>query len=169
MSNKINKEMEKIIRDWGLPETEYIMQNREYIDYIFDEDGPEKTKKQDSTYKCEANDVQFYLYDKLNEKTLFSMGFFHPNSKLASLRGNEKVVNLDLIYVHEDSLRKTGISTYYIKKLQRYAFDRGVDYIRVIPNVNLKRFKKGKNALSQPELEGFYNRLSETGETPIRF
>lgn len=161
--------MEKTIRDWGLPKTEYMIQNQESIEFIFDENGPEKTKGQEAKYHCRDGDVKFYLYDKLNKKTLFSMDFHPMNSFVAdSLLKKEKVIKLELLYVHEDFLRKQGISTYYIKRLKKYASDKGVECIYVTPYADLEKFQNGirTNALNQPELEGFYKRLS-TDEMPI--
>ncbi|MES5851868.1 GNAT family N-acetyltransferase [Bacillus cereus group sp. MG68] len=169
MINENNKVMEKTIRDWGLPKTEYMIQNQESIEFIFDENGPEKTKYQEQKYHCKDGDVQFYLYDKLNNKTLFSMGFRPMNSFIAKkLLKKEKAIKLELLYVHEDALRKKGISTYYIRKLQKYAYDEGVECISVTAYANLEKFKHGirTNALNQAELEGFYKRLS-TNEMPI--
>ncbi|MGG5767136.1 GNAT family N-acetyltransferase [Bacillus wiedmannii] len=169
MSNGNNKEMEKTIRDWGLPKTEYMIQNQESIEFIFDENGPEKTKGQEEKYHCKDGDVKFYLYDKLNKKPLFTMGF-HPMSSFGAemLLKKEKVIKLELLYVHEDFLRKQGISTYYIRRLQKYASDEGVECIYVTAYTDLEKFQNGirTNALNQSELEKFYKRLS-TDEMPI--
>ncbi len=165
MSQEINKEMEALIRGWGLPQA--LEEQESNIEYQFN--GHIDINGYEQTYYCRDGNVQFYLYDKLNKKPLFSMGFDPMNSFIAdSLIKKEKVIKLELLYVHEDLLRKQGISTYYIKRLQKYASDEGVECIYVTANADLEKFKNGirTNALNQFELERFYKRLS-TDEMPI--
>ncbi|KON88917.1 hypothetical protein AF332_20385 [Sporosarcina globispora] len=160
-----NKTMENMIINWGLPDC--IKENEDYIVFKFDDKGLLNTKERG--YHCEDGNVKFCLYYKRNEKVLFSMDFYKRNQRIMEeLKRDKKEINLELLYVHDESLRKIGIASYYIEKLKYYAIQEGIEQIYVRANANAINFKQDnkKNSLSQSELEKFYkNRRSS--EMPI--
>ncbi|EJR41396.1 MULTISPECIES: hypothetical protein [Bacillus cereus group] len=164
MSQQINKEMEALIRGWGLPE--YLKEQEGNIDYQFS--GLRDANGHEQRYHCLDGNVKFCLYDKVNQKNLFIMDFYKEGKPLfKESRKNEKAIRLQLLYVIDDSLRDKKIASFYVKKLQEYAVDEGMEYIHVEPNADDKLFKNNKvNALSQKKLEQFYDKLS-TLKIPI--
>lgn len=156
--------MRKLITDWGLPEC--IKENEDNVVFKFDDNGLLNT--QEKGYHCRYGDVKFCLYDKRNGKALFTMDFHKSNPTIATLRKRGVGINLELLYVHDESLRKKGISSYYIGKLIKYAIDEKVECIYVRPNANALNFQHDnkENSLSQRELEEFYKKRS-TKEMPI--
>lgn len=95
------------------------------------------------------------------------MGFFPLYSSMKR-DINTNSIKLELLYVHDESLRRKGITGYYIDKLKRLAIDVGVECIYVVANVSVDNFSKDKkgNALSQNDLEEYYKRKSSP-EMPI--
>ncbi|MFP7378153.1 GNAT family protein [Bacillus paralicheniformis] len=162
MSDK-NEMMRKRIIEWGLPE---CLKRSEYdLTFKFDDDGINDTKERE--YHCEDGNVKFCLFDEKSKKVLFSMDFFESGSRMSSLMKTKRI-KLELLYVHDASLRKKGIASYFIKKLQKYAIEEKFEQIFVIANANANNFKETDkdNALSQKELEDFYEKLS-TPAMPI--
>ncbi|PFW00424.1 hypothetical protein COL21_08240 [Bacillus thuringiensis] len=165
MSQEINKEVEALIRGWGLPEA--LKDKEGNVQYQFS--GRREVNGHEQTYRCEDGDVKFCLYNKRNEQALFSMDFHKVSPRLLGLMNiNEKPITLQFLYVIDDSLRNKGIASFYVKKLQEYACDEGMDCINVVPYADLEISKNNKrNALSQTELKKFYGKLS-TPEMPIK-
>ncbi|MFK4389890.1 hypothetical protein ABH916_001818 [Peribacillus frigoritolerans] len=166
MNEENNYLMRRVILDWGLPES--IKENEDDVVFKFDDNGLVNTLEKG--YHCRNGDVKFCLYNKINGKALFSMDFHKSNPTIANLRKRGVGINLELLYVHDESLRKKGISNYYIEKLINYAIHEKVECIYVRPNANATNFlhDSKKNSLSQRELEEFYNKRS-TKEMPIEF
>ncbi|MBY6053317.1 GNAT family N-acetyltransferase [Cytobacillus firmus] len=157
--------MKNMIIDWGLPDC--IKENENYIVFKFDDKGLHNTKERG--YHCEDGNVKFCLYNKKNEKVLFSMDFYKRNQRIMEeLKRDKKEINLGLLYVHDESLRRKGIASYYIEKLKYYAIQEGVDQVSLRANANAINFKQDnkKNSLSQSELEKFYISRSSL-EIPI--
>jgi hypothetical protein len=161
-----NEVMRKRITKWGLPEC--IRENKDNVIFKFDDISLENTNEQG--YHCQDGDVKFCLIDKRNAKVLFSMDFYKNNSKISNLSRKPVGIKLELLYVHDESLRKKGVASFYIKKLIDYAIHEQAECIYVQPNANARNFKNDgkKNSLRQRELEDFYKKRS-TQEMPIRF
>lgn len=157
--------MEELIRGWGLPEA--LIEQEGHIEYQFE--GGRIVNNHEQKYFCNDGDVKFCLYNKINNKALFSMSFYKAASWFVELRReNDKPIILKFLYVIDDSLRNKKIATFYVKKLQEYALDQGMDCIDVTPNNDVDIFENNMvNALSQIELETFYQKLS-TPEMPIK-
>ncbi|NHM31278.1 hypothetical protein [Neobacillus terrae] len=164
MNGENNNLMRKLIKAWGLPEC--IKESEGNVVFKFDDNGLVNT--QEKGYHCRNGDVKFCIYDIRGGKALFSMDFHKSNPTIANLRKRGVGINLELLYVHDTSLRKKGISSFYLEKLINYAIQEKVEYIYVRPNANAINFLKDskKNSLSQRELEEFYNKRS-TKEMPI--
>ncbi|PDZ26447.1 hypothetical protein CON85_23515 [Bacillus toyonensis] len=170
MSEQSNIVIENLIRNWGLPPC--IKKIESDIDYKFDDN--ELTNTTERGYGFEGGKIKFCLYDKTNRSVLFSMDFHKINPRLAAIwivngkSMSEKSIKLELLYVHDESLRKQGISSYYIEKLRNYAIQEGMECIYVKADANASNFNsdKKKNALSQEELEKFYD-SKWTDEMPI--
>ncbi len=160
--NGFSKEMANFIRGWGFPEI--LQKCKEDIVFKFNDEG--LTMVTEDGYHCRDRDVKFCLYNKKTKKVLFSIDFFIPGNALSKL--SKKKMIIELLYVHDEKLRKKGISTYYLCKLQKYAIHEKVEFIQINANANAKNFKNdSKNdALSQKRLESFYNKM-DTIEMPI--
>ncbi|NMP48073.1 GNAT family N-acetyltransferase [Bacillus subtilis] len=159
-----NEFMKERIIKWGLPEA--LIRKKDVVYFKFNDDEIFNTKERG--YHCKDGDVKFCLYDNELKRVLFSMEFFKRGSKLSELT-NKKVIILELLYVHEEELRKKGIASYYLDKLIDYAISENMDYIQITANANAKNFKndRKKNALNQKELEEFYKNKS-TPKMPIK-
>lgn len=157
--------MEELIREWGLPDA--LKEQEGNIGYQFY--GHRTFNNHEQEYFCHDGDVKFCLYNKINNKALFSMSFYKPATWYVGLsETNDKPITLKLLYVMDDLLRDKKIGTFYVRKLQEYAHDEGMNCIYVTPNTDVDIFKNNMaHALSQSELEKFYNKLSTT-EIPIR-
>ncbi|MCV2515330.1 GNAT family N-acetyltransferase [Bacillus subtilis] len=165
MSDK-NEIMRETIINWGLPDALCEKYN---VDFKFDDEVFDNDKtKGERGYYCKDGEVKFCLYDNELKQVLFSMEFFKRGSKVSELT-NKKVIILELLYVHEEELRKKGIASYYLDKLIDYAISENMDYIQITANANAKNFKndRKKNALNQKELEEFYKKRS-TSKMPIK-
>lgn len=165
MIQEIDKNMETLIRGWGLPEA--LKEQEGNIGFQFY--GHRIVNNHEQEYFCNDGDVKFCLYNKRNNKALFSMSFYKPAAWYVGLKGtDDKPITLKLLYVIDDLLRDKKIATFYVRKLQEYAYDEGMNCIYVTPNTDVDIFKNNMaNALSQSELERYYNKLSTT-EIPIR-
>lgn len=165
--NEEKKEMMRaLIVEWGLPEC--ISETKDDVIFKFDDIGLGNATEEG--YHCKDGDVKFCLYDKRNEKVLFSMDFYKSNSTISNLSRKPVGIKLELLYVQDESLRKKGVASFYIEKLIDYAINEKLECIYVQANANAKNFKDdGKNdSLRQKELVEFYNKRS-TQEMPIRF
>lgn len=165
MIQEINKNMETLIRGWGLPD---VLKKQEG-DIVYQFNGQRIVNEHEQRYFVDDRGVKFCLYNKINDKPLFSMDFYKMSSLMMKLRRtNEKSITLQLLYVIDDSLRNKGIATFYVRKLQEYARDGGMDYINVAPYTDVDIFKNNMaKALSRSELITFYKSLS-TPEMPIK-
>ena len=98
------------------------------------------------------------------------MDFYEEiNERMLKLFNTKKFIKLELLNVNDYTMRKKGIASYYINKLQEYAIKRSFSYIKINPCVRAENFK-GQNkedSLSQEELEKFYLSKS-TEEMPIK-
>ncbi|PEF72083.1 hypothetical protein CON94_28375 [Bacillus pseudomycoides] len=165
MIQEMNKNMETLIRGWGLPDA--LKEQEGDIEYQFN--GQRIVNGHEQRYFGDDGGVKFCLYNKINNKPLFSMDFHKISPLMMKLRRtNEKSITLQLLYVIDDSLRNKGIATFYIRKLQEYARDEGMDYINVAPYTDVDIFKNNMaKALSRSDLIKFYKNLS-TPEMPIK-
>ncbi|MCU5526270.1 hypothetical protein OCB14_19885 [Bacillus cereus] len=164
MSQEINQEMEALIRGWGLPEA--LEEQEDDIEYQFNDQRIVNNHEQ--TYHCKDGDVKFCLYNKVNNKALFTMDFFNKRPRIMGSRENERAIKLQLLYVIDDSLRGKKVAKFYVEKLQKYAIEKEMDCIHVDPYIEVDIFKNNMvNALSLRELEKFYDNLS-TPEMPIK-
>ncbi|MDA1874311.1 MULTISPECIES: hypothetical protein [Bacillus cereus group] len=166
MIQEINKNMEVLIREWRLPKA--LEEQANNIEYQFN--GKRIiVDKHEQEYLCDDAGAKFCLYNKINDKALFTMDFHKSASWFGELmQTNGKSITLKLLYVIDDSLRDQKIATFYVKKLQEYARDEGMDYINVAPYTDVDIFKDNKaKALSQSDLVKFYEKLS-TPEMPIK-
>lgn len=153
----MNKGMEVLIRDWGLPEC--LKEQSENIDYKFGKYGLINTKEGSP---CKDGDARFYLYEKRTGKTLFSMEFWKiPTESRFGKLLKRKTMTLNFLYV-DASLRKKGIATHYIKKLRNHASNEEIECINVHANADAKDFEheSNDNALSQEELKKFYEEFT---------
>lgn len=156
LNEEKDKGMRQLILDWGLPEC--LKEDGENIVFKFDDAGLLNTRERG--YHCKDGDVKFCLFNKQTGKVLFSIDF-HKNNPIVSKLKNQAIgINLELLIVHDDSLRNKGISSYYIEKLKDYAIEQKLQCIYVRANANAENFKDDskKNSLSQTELEEFYKR-----------
>lgn len=94
------------------------------------------------------------------------MDFFKSKSSLSKKPAPR--IELELLYVHDESLRKKGLASYYFDKLREFAISQNLKCIFVRVNANAKNFKKDSkhNALDQKELEFFYEKRN-TVEMPV--
>lgn len=166
----LNETMYKIIdEEWGIPDIEELKDIK--IKFIFnDSELPKKNIKYVELH-CREHSAKFCLYDYENKKIIFTMEFYESRkSRFLNMINSESFIALELLNVNDPTMRKKGISSYYIKKLQEYAINRKFSYIKINPSANAENFKNEskENALSQQELEQFYLSKS-TKEMPIRF
>lgn len=158
---------EAIIRNWGLPEV--LLSHIEDIEFRFSDEG----MKEKAGYHIKDTSCKFCLYNLREDKLLFSMEFHEKSSvterltKTYDAQKNRPLV-LQLIHVHDGSLRKKGIATFYIKKLIEYAKSIKSDHIIVNKvNADSPDFKSDRvNALDQNKLKKFYKKF-DTPEMPI--
>jgi hypothetical protein len=164
LNEEKDKVMRQLILDWGLPGC--LKENGENIIFKFDDDGLVNTKERG--YHCKDGDVKFCLFIKQTGNVLFSMDFHKNDRRVSILRNRTVGINLELLYVHDDSLRNKGISSYYIEKLKDYTIGQELQCIYVRANENAENFKDDskKNSLSQKDLEDFYQKRG-TKEMPI--
>lgn len=165
MSNDKDESMKNLVLNWGIPEV--LLNSENNIIFKFDNEGISNSKE--TYYHCKYGDVKFCLYDEVLKKVLFSMDFHKTGARLSNLL-KIKRIRLELLYVHEESLRKKGIASYYIEKLIEYAINEGFEHISVTPNAMADNFIDDSkiNALTQLELEKFYKKRS-TPLMPIVF
>lgn len=166
---KLNETMYKIItEEWGLPNIEEL-KNRK-IKFIFDDlELPQKNTKYIELH-CGEHDVKFCLYDYENREVVFTMDFYEEiNERMLNLFNTKKFIKLELLNINDYTMRKKGIASYYMKKLQEYAIKRNFSYIKINPCVDADNFKgqNKENSLAQEELEKFYLSKS-TKEMPIK-
>jgi len=162
--NDKDKIMKQLILSWGMPD----IINKENI--VFKFDNKELLNTGETGYHCRDGDVKFCLYDIINKSALFSMEFFISRPFEAGTYKRDYRVNLNLLYLHEDSHRKKGIASYYIERLISYAVQEKIECIVVNPNANALNFKYDikENSLEQEELKRFYKKRS-TKEMPVIF
>lgn len=160
--------MHNEIKEWGIPKS-LQERNIEFIfnaDYINDKINSFKINHIKEYYKelhCRNGSVKFCLYDFDLNEIIFTMDFIE-----SSLLVREKYIKLQVLYVNDSNLRNKGIATYYLKKLQEYAFKEKCSYIKVCPNPDDKLFLNNKkNALSKQALINFYKKISNE-QMPIK-
>jgi GNAT superfamily N-acetyltransferase len=93
---------------------------------------------------------------------IFIMDFFKNSKIMKEIRKEEPSIKLELLWVKE-SYRKSGIDTYYMKELVKYAIEEGITLIRVIPNPNAANFIEDNkdNALNKEQLACFYKKFED--------
>ena len=161
--------MYETITQWGIPDVEALDKNN--IQFIFDSNKIPNINKDDLNLYCYSDSAKFCLYDYKKENIVFSMEFFEACHKgLPQLGDPLNCVRLELLNVHNPELRKKGIASYYLKKLQEYCINKKFLYIKLIPDPDFDMFnsQSKNNALSLPELKSFYKSIS-TNEMPIIF
>lgn len=163
---------ETIIRNWGLPEVEALLIHSEDIEFRFSDEGMKENFK--AGYHIKDTSCKFCLYNVREDKPLFSMWFHEKppfSEQLLKTYDDQKnrPLMLQLIHVHDGSLRKNGIATFYIEKLIEYAISIKSDHIIVNKvNADSPDFKSDRvNALDQNKLEKFYKKF-DTPEMPIK-
>ncbi|KMQ27688.1 MULTISPECIES: GNAT family N-acetyltransferase [Bacillus cereus group] len=156
MSQEINREMESLIRGWGLPKA--LKEQEDNIEYRFDDYGLANAEKKSP---CKNGEARFHLYEKRNGKTLVSMEFYEisPETSVGALF-NEKTMTLNLLYV-DASFRKREIATHYIEKLKDYAISERIECIDVLANPDAKDFDgiSKNNSLPKERLKKFYKKF----------
>jgi len=157
-----DKTMESLITSWGLPEC--LEHKKDHIVFRFSDEGLTGTREKG--YHCKNGNVKFCLYDEKLNKVLFSMDFFKINSSLS--QKSTPFIQLELLYVHDDSMRRKGVGSYYLARLREYAISEKVKGIYVRANGNAKNFKNDSkvNALSQERLVKYYENKN-TPEMPV--
>ncbi len=167
MSIEIENSMQRIILEWGIPNI--VELEGRNIEFIFDSSKIPNIGEYYQNLKCEYNNVKFCLYDFDNEKIIFSMDFFELSKIFSILRGYKPHIRLELLNVNDHKLRNKGIASYYLKKLQDYAIENNMTYIKAKPCANDDTFsnESEENSLNQDELVNFYRRKS-TKEMPIK-
>ncbi len=168
----MDKNMYKTIIEWGIPET--LDSNNSKIEFVFDES---KIPTNNKYYKdlnlqhlhCEKDDVKFCLYDFTNKRVIFCMDFFKSDALFLSISNDQPHMKLQLLNIVDSNLRKRGIASYYIKKLQEYCVEKNLSYIKINPNPDAKDFihQSKENALPLNELKKFYLSKS-TEKMPIK-
>ncbi|MED0851771.1 hypothetical protein, partial [Bacillus altitudinis] len=160
---------EAIIRNWGLPEA--LLSHNEDIEFRFSDEGMKESIR--TGYHINDMSCKFCIYNVREDKPLFSMDFHEKFSiterftKTYDAQKNRPLM-LQLIHVHDGSLRKGGIATFYIEKLIEYAKSIKSDHI-IVNKVNAESpdFRSDQNnALKQDELKKFYKKF-DTPEMPI--
>ncbi|KWZ68171.1 hypothetical protein [Bacillus altitudinis] len=161
---------EAIIRNWGLPEA--LLSHNEDIEFRFSDVGMKESISKG--YHINGMSCKFCLYNVREDKPLFSMDFHEKFSSAERLiktcdAQKNRPLMLQLIHVHDGSLRKNGIATFYIEKLIEYAISIKSDHIIVNKvNADSPDFKSDRvNALDQNKLEKFYKKF-DTPEMPIK-
>ncbi|AQS04036.1 hypothetical protein [Clostridium beijerinckii] len=166
----MNQKMYKIItEEWGIPDIKEL--NDKKIKFIFDDSELLKKNTKYTELHCREYSAKFCLYDYENKEIIFTMEFYESSkSRFLKMINSESFITLELLNVNNTTMRKKGISSYYIKKLQEYAINRKFSYIKVNPCANAENFENQskENSLSQEELEKFYLSKS-TKEMPIKF
>ncbi|AIQ59677.1 hypothetical protein [Paenibacillus borealis] len=157
-----DKVMENLVTNWGLPKC--LERDKEHIIFKFDDEGITGTSERG--YHCNVRDVKFCLYNERTDKVVFSMDFFKGSPSLPG-RHMSRIV-LELLYVHDESLRRKGVASYYFNRLREYALEEKVKCIYVRADANANNFKNDDrlNALNQTELEMFY-KIKSTLEMPV--
>lgn len=156
MNKKIDDNMFKIITSWGIPDIEELRNKK--LKFVFNSDEISNVGECYKDLRCEEKEVKYCIYDYENEKIIFSMEFFEGNYRIQLLRNNPPHIKLELLNVNDYELRKKGIASYYIRKLQEYAIKKKYSYIEVNPCPNADIFKEDnkKNSLSKKKLIKFY-------------
>ncbi|MCH1959703.1 hypothetical protein [Romboutsia hominis] len=167
MSKEINTNMKDIILGWGIPNISEL-KNID-IQYVFDSSKIPNVDEYYQDLRCEHNNVKFCLYDFDNNKIIFSMDFWESNNGILSLTGESQHFRLELLNVNDHQLRNKGIASYYLNKLQEYAIQSDMSFIKVKPCANDEIFNNDseENSLKQDELINFYRKKS-TKEMPIK-
>lgn len=154
---------------FGKPQIEEL--NKDSIKIIMDDDqiSYEENIEQEAKYKFEDGNVKFCLYNTETEKRIFTMDFFFSpcGNGLRYGSSNEKWLTLELLLVHDRSMQRKGIGSYYIKKLKQFALKYGYDGINVALGPNADVIGIESRGITKDELIQFYERLS-TRDMPIR-
>jgi hypothetical protein len=157
-----DESMKKLIESWGLPK--WFQNRNEEVLFKFDDEGIKNTNEEG--YFIRDGYVKFCLFAPATGSALFTMDFFKISP---THNGIPSAINLELVYVHQESLRKNGIASYYIQKLIQYAIREKMEFIKVTAIADAENFKDDThiNALSQDELEAFYRKF-DSPEMPIK-
>jgi GNAT superfamily N-acetyltransferase len=160
MNAEIDPIMKETIERWGLPKCLEIY-DKEVV-FKFDE---VKVSADEYPYHCKDDSAKFCLFVPASNCLLFTMEFYHRHQSFFNTR---EMIKLELIIVHDHTLRGQGIASYYLKRLIEYAKSKKMDGITVVACTKANLFKKESkiNALSQKRLVKFYQDHS-TQEMPI--
>ncbi|MFP7238125.1 hypothetical protein [Bacillus altitudinis] len=161
---------EAVIRNWGLPEA--LLSHNEDIEFRFSDERMKESIR--AGYHIKDMSCKFCLYNVREDKPLFSMDFHEKSSftecltKTYDTQKNRPLM-LQLIHVHDGSLRKKGIATFYIEKLIEYAKSIKSDHIIVNKvNADSPDFKSDRvSALDQDDLVKFYEKF-DSPEMPVK-
>lgn len=148
-------EMEQIIRnDFGIA-PQLCSRN---VDFKFADE--EINHPHIKGYHCNKNDVKFAIMECESNKTLFSMDFYKPNNPRAF--GTHGKFKLELVYVHDPSLRGLGIGTYYINKLKEYMKGNGGSTLSIVAESNADVFKNDNSVkTSKKDLIKYYKKFED--------
>lgn len=170
MNSEFDEEMYKIVTGWKIPDINELKDRK--LKFVFDNDEIDNIDKKYEKLHCKQNDVKFCLYDCENKKIVFTMEFFGKSgeSRFSKFRDEPPCIKLELLNVNDYKMRKLGIASHYINKLQEYAIEKKFSFIKVCPCSDANNFKKQnkQGSLEQKKLEDFYMKRS-TKEMPIKF
>lgn len=154
--------MKDIVISWGLPDS--LKDRSKELIFKFDDSGIINTNEEGYAYR--DGDVKFCLFEPATGLALFTMEFFKVSPKF--FNDYKSVIWLELLYVHNESLRKVGIASYFMKKLIQYAIGEKMDYIKINAIADAENFANDSfvNVLNQKELEAFYHKF-DSKEMPI--
>lgn len=151
--NLINKD---IIKNWGVPES---IKGKD-IEFIFNIDDLNSDLKNNEIIQnlfCDDIGAKFCLYDKENNKVIFTMCFFiHGTQERIPFR--ELKIKLDTLCINDVEMRGKGIAKYYLEKLIKFGISNKISDFQLFPDPNNKLFKNldRTNTLDLKALKDFY-------------
>lgn len=147
---------EEIIKNWGVPES---IKDKN-IEFIFNNNDLNSDIKNENIIQnlfCDEIGSKFCLYDKENNKVIFTMNFFIHGTQDRIPR-RELKIELDTLCVNDSEMRKKGIAKYYLEELIKFGISNKISEFQLFPNPNNKLFKKLErtNTLDSKDLKTFY-------------
>lgn len=147
-----------IIQHFGIPDILKDSYKKDVFSYEFEDTKIPGAKFEE--YHCREGSVKFALVNETKGETIFTMDFFKPTNARAF--GNYGTYRLELIYIHDFSLRRQGIGTYYVNKLKEYMLKNEGKTLSVIANPYADVFKSDEHiGPNKEELVKFYKSFED--------
>lgn len=154
---------EDIIKNWGIPEA---LKDKN-IEFIFNTDDLNSDLKNNEIIQellCDGMGAKFCLYDKENNKIVFTMNFiiFGIDENPLFIR-REKCIKLICLCVNDFEMRDKGIAKYYLEKLIEFGIFNKISEFKLCPNPDDELFDNLKkiNTLKKEKLKDFYIKTFE--------